>query len=214
MSEVDTNSPEFKQAVAEAAKAAADEATEGLRNKNAELLGKLKKAQKDSAIDPADLEAAERERDEWKDKATAAEKTAKKATTDLEAERKARGDIDAAYSNSIRDAALAEQLAKAGVTDPVLQKAAKALLGSGLQVVDENGARVVKAGEVALDKHITEWAGSDEGKRFVTAPDHNGGGSQGGRGGNSNQPQGNAAGTRDEAKARAEQLLKQYASEE
>lgn len=182
MSDIDTNSPEFKQAVAEAAKDAVAEATEGLRNKNAELLGKLKKAQKDSAIDPADLEAAERERDEWKDKAIAAEKAAKKAATDLETERKARGDIDAAYSNSIRDAALAEQLAKAGVTDPVLQKAAKALLGSGLQVVDENGTRVVKAGEVALDKHITEWAGSDEGKRFVTAPDHNGGGSQGGRG--------------------------------
>ena len=210
MSEIDTNSPEFKQAVADAVKMAVAEETAGLVAKRDELLGKIKKLQQGQQIDPADLAAVEAERDDLKAKLTEATKAAAKATKELETERKARGDIDAAYSRSIADAALSEQLVKAGVTDPVMQKAAKALLGSSLQVVDENGARVVKAGEVALDKHITDWAGSDEGKRFVTAPDHNGGGSQGGRGNPSPEIKGNAGGTRTEAVARAEQLLKQY----
>lgn len=182
MSEIDLTSPEVKAAI----DAAVSEAVQGLKDKNTELLGKLKKAQKDSAIDPADLEAAERERDEWKGKAQAAEKTAAKATKDLEAATKRATDIDSAYSNTLRDAALTEALAKAGVTNPVHLKAAKALLSSDVQVVDENGTRVVKAGDKALGDHITAWAGGDEGKHFVTAADTNGSGSQGGyRGTNS-----------------------------
>lgn len=177
MSEIDLTSQEVKDAIA----AAVTEATQGLKDKNSELLGKLKKAQKDSAIDPADLEAAERERDEWKAKAQTAEKAAAKATKDAEAASKKAADIDSAYSNTLRDAALAEALAKAGVTNPVHIKAAKALLKDSVQVIDENGKRVVKAGDVEIEKHITEWAGSDEGKHFVTAADTSGGGAQGSR---------------------------------
>jgi hypothetical protein len=205
VSEIDKNSEEFKAAVAEAI----DEAVSGLKAKNNELIAKNKKLQQGATIDPADLEAVERERDEWKAKAQAAEKAAKKAETDRDAAVKARSDIDSAYSNTLRDAALAEALAKAGVTNPVHQKAAKALLKDAVQVVDENGSRVVKAGDKALADHITEWAGSDEGKHFVTAPDTQGSGSHGGRG-TPQETKGNAAGTRPEAVARAEQLLKQF----
>lgn len=113
-------------------------------------------------------------------------KIAKKATTDLEAATKRATDIDSAYSNTLKDAALSQALAKAGVTDPVYIEAAKALLGSGVQVVDVDGKRVVKAGEVDLEKHITEWAGSDAGKRFVAAPDTSGGGAGHGNRGNPN----------------------------
>lgn len=177
MTEIDKNSDEFKQAVAEAL----EDATSGLKAKNTELLAKLKKAQAGASIDPADLAAVEAERDEWKGKALAAEKAAKKATADAEAANKRAADIDASYGNTLRDAQLTEALGKAGVT-PALLKAAKALHGSALQVVDENGTRVVKAGDKSVADYITEWAGSEEGKHFIAAPQQQGGGSQGGRG--------------------------------
>lgn len=185
MSEIDKNSDEFKQAVADAVAAE----VEGLKAKNAELIAKNKKLQAGATIDPADYAALEAERDQFKQQAIDAQKAAAKAQKDAEAAAKRAADTDAAFNRTLTEAALTEQLTKAGVTNAVHLKAAKALLASGLQVVDENGTRVVKAGDVALDKHITDWAGSDEGKHFVTARDTNGGGAQGGgRGGNGAKP--------------------------
>lgn len=204
--DIDLTSAEVQAAIA----AAVTEAVDGLKAKNAELLGKLKKAQQGSTIEPADLEAAERERDEWKGKAQAAEKAAKQAAKAAEDATKRAADIDAAYGNTLRDQQLTEALTKAGVTNAVHLKAAKALLASGVQVVDENGTRVVKAGEVALDKHITDWASSDEGKHFVAAPDTTGGGAQGARGA-SNPSQGDMGGDKAARLARAEALLKENA---
>lgn len=194
MSEIDLTSPEVKQAIADAVA----EQTSGLVAKRDELLGKIKKLQQGQQIDPADLAAVEAERDELKAKLAAADKAAKKTAADLEAATKRAAEIDTAYANTLRDSALTDALAKAGVTSPALLKAAKALLKDGVQVVDVDGKRVVKAGDVDLDKHITEWAGSDEGKYFVAAPEHNGGGSQGGRGSNeTGNKDWNAASTKD-----------------
>lgn len=181
MSENDLTSDEVKQAIADAV----SEATEGLKAKNAELLGKLKKAQQGQQIDPADLQAVEAERDQLKTELANANKALKKANTDLEAANKRAEEIDGAYTGSLKDAALTEALTKAGVT-PALLKAAKALHGSNLQVVDDNGSRQVKAGDKALADFITEWAASEEGKYFVAAPDTNGGGAQNGGRGNLN----------------------------
>lgn len=187
-----------------------EEATSGLKAKNSELLGKVKKLQQGATIDPADLEAAERDRDEWKGKAQAAERAAKKAVTDLEAATKRATDIDAAYANTLRDSALADALAKAGVTNPVHIKAAKALLKDAVQVVDENGTRVVKAGDVALDKHVSDWAGGDEGKHFVTAPDAGGGGSSPSGRTPITQPKGDSGGDKAARLTRAQELLAQH----
>lgn len=178
MSEIDLTSQEVQDAIA----SAVTEAVDGLKAKNTELLGKLKKAQAGSTIEPADLEAAERERDEWKAKAGEAGKALTKAQKELEASTKARDELNANFNNTLRDSQLTEALAKAGVTNAVHIKAAKALLRDSAQVVDDNGQRVVKVGDKALSEAITEWAGSDEGKHFVTAPDANGGGAQGARG--------------------------------
>lgn len=172
MSDIDLNAPEVRAAI----EAAVEKATAPLVAKRDELLGEVKKLRKNSEIDPADLERVETERDQLKAQLAEANKTLKKAATDLEAATKRATDIDSAYSNMLKDAALSQALAKAGVTDPVYIEAAKALLGNGVQVVDADGKRVVKAGEVDLEKHITEWASSDAGKRFVSAPDTNGGG--------------------------------------
>jgi hypothetical protein len=180
VSEIDTNSDEFKQAVAEAV---ASE-VEGLKAKNAELIIKNKKLSQGATISPDDLAAAEAERDEWKGKAQAAEKAAKKAATDAEAALKRAEEIDGAFKGSVRDAALTEALAKAGIA-PQFMGAAKAMFAGAAEVVDDNGTRKVMVGGKALAEHITEWAASDEGKHFVAAPEHSGGGSHGGRGGQS-----------------------------
>ena len=139
---VDLTSPEVKQAIADAGA----EEVKGLKAKNAELIDLNKKLRKNAEIDPADLEAAERERDEWKDKAAAAEKAAKKAAADLEAANKARDELNAAFTGSLKEAALTDALTKAGVTNPAYLKAAKALLSGAVEVAEENGQRVVKAG--------------------------------------------------------------------
>lgn len=176
MSEIDLTSQEVKDAIA----AAVAEEVKGLKAKNAELIEANKKLRKNAEIDPAELEAVERERDEWKEKAGEATKALGKAAKELEAANKRAADTENAFTSTLKDAALTEALTKAGVT-PALLKAAKALHSASLQVVDDNGSRVVKAGDKALGEFITEWAGSDEGKHFVAAGDSNGGGSQSGR---------------------------------
>ncbi len=180
MSEVDTSSQEFKDAVA----AAVVDATEGLKTKNTELLGKLQKAKQGQQIDPAELQAVESERDALKAQLADANKSVKKLTGELDASNKRATETEAAFNNSLRDSQLTEALAKAGVTNPVHLKAAKALLGAGVQVVDENGAKVIKAGDKALADYITEWAAGDEGKFFVAAPASHGDGARGGGRGN------------------------------
>lgn len=165
MSEVDLTSDEVKQAIADAI----TEATEGLKAKNTELLGKLKKAQQGQAIDPADLQAVEAERDELKSKLADANKALTKATKTAEEATKKAADTDAAFSKAITESALTEALTAEGVTNPVHLKAAKALLtaAGGLTVVDEDGKRVVKAGDKALADFTKEWASGDEGKHFI-----------------------------------------------
>lgn len=174
---IDLSSQEVKDAIA----AAVAEETKGLKTKNEELLGKVKKLQQGQTISPEDLAAVEAERDEWKSKANEAAKVAGKATKDLEAANKRATDAESNVSRMVVDNGLSDALIKAGVTNPVHQKAAKALLREHVALADENGAKVAKVGDKALGDYITEWAGSDEGKHFVTAPDTNGGGSRGGQ---------------------------------
>lgn len=203
MSDIDTNSQEFKDALA----AALEEQTEGLKAKNTELLGKLKKAQAGSTIDPADLEAVEKERDQLKADLATAKKDAKKIATELEAATKRATDAEGYTSKLLVDNGLTEALVKAGVTNPVHQKAAKAMLAGQVELTDENGTKVPMLSGKKLADSITEWAGTDEGKFFVTAPDASGGGA-GNTGAHKGAPQGDMGGDKAARLARAEQLLK------
>jgi hypothetical protein len=174
---IDLSSQEVKDAIA----AAVAEETKGLKGKNDELLGKIKKLQQGQTITPEELAAVEAERDDWKAKASEATKAAAKAAKDKEVSDKRAADNEAAMSRLVVDNGLSDALIKAGVTNPVHQKAAKALLREQVALADENGSKVAKVGDKALSDYITEWAGSDEGKHFVTAPDTSGGGSRGGQ---------------------------------
>lgn len=178
MSEIDTTSPEFKAAL----KAAVEEATSGLIAKRDELLGEVKKLRAGKAIDPADVEKIEAERDAAKAEAAEAKKAAAKAAKDLEGANKRATEVEAREQRLLVDNGLNEALAKANVTNPHLSKAAKAVLAGQVQVIAEGETRVVKIGDKSLADFVTAWAGTDEGKHFVTAPNNEGGGSQGGRG--------------------------------
>ena len=173
--EIDLTAPEVQEAI----KAAVEKATAPLVAKRDELLGEVRKLRKGREIDPAEMERLEGEVDDLRNQLAEANKAAKKAAQDAEKATKALADAEGYTSRLLVDNGLNEALVKAGVTNPVHQKAAKAMLGSQAQIVAEGDSKIVKIGDKALSDFITEWAGSDEGKHFVTAHDASGGGAQG-----------------------------------
>lgn len=176
---LDLKDVETKKAVDEMIKAAVDEATSGLVAKNSELLGKLKKAQKDSTIDPAEYQALQAELDATQTKFAELQKQAKTAAKEAEAAKKAL-DAESGFVNRlIIDNGLNDALIKAGVK-PEMSKAVKALLSSQVKLKIEGDKRDAVIGDKPLFEAVDEWAKSDEGKFFVSAPANQGGGANGG----------------------------------
>jgi DNA repair exonuclease SbcCD ATPase subunit len=177
MSDIDLSAPEVQDAI----KAAIKEATEGLVSKRDELLREVKKLKEGRDIKPEDVAKLEDQIDALKGELSEAQKAAKQALKDAEKASKAHAASEASIAKLLVDNGLSDALVKAGVTNPVLQKAAKAVLAGQVSLADDNGQKVARVGDKALHDYITEWAGTDEGKHFVTAADTSGGGSQGGR---------------------------------
>lgn len=178
----DPNDPDTKAAI----KAAVEEANSALEAKRDELMEKLQKAKQElrakSEINPAELEAIEKENEALKAKVAELDKTAKNATTAAEKATKALEAEQGATRRLLVENGLREALVAAGVTNAVHQKAAMAMLASGVEIVTEGDARVAKVGDKALADFAKEWAGSEEGKFFVAAPANTGGGATGGGG--------------------------------
>lgn len=181
---IDLESPEAKAAI----KAAVEEATAALAAKNKELLGELKEARKGKTINPEDVEKLESRIEELTGQLSEAQKTAKKATTEAEKATKALADAEGFTQRLLVDNGLTDALTKAGVSNPVHLKAAKALLNGQVQIVADGDSKVAKVGDKALAEFIGEWAKGDEGKFFVAAPNNSGGGASGGSGGSGNKP--------------------------
>jgi len=176
---VDLNDPEVKAAIKAAADAAVSEATAGLIAKNQELLGKVKKLQKDAAIDPAEYQALSEAKDTAEAKLAEALKTVKQATSQAEKDRKALEAETGYVSKLLIDNGLTDALLKAGVK-PEMSKAVKAMLAGQVSLKVEGDKRLAVVGDKALGDFVTEWAQSDEGKHFVAAPANQGGGANGG----------------------------------
>lgn len=171
----DPNDQETKDAI----KAAVEEAVAGLQTKNQELLGKLKKAQKDATIDPAEHAALQTELEQAQAKLAEATKAMKTITTEAEKHKKAY-ETEAQFAHRLLvDNGLTDALVKAGVK-PEYMKAAKALHSGSVALVVDGENRVAKIGDKILSDFVTEWAKSDEGKHFVAAPANQGGGANGG----------------------------------
>jgi len=173
----------LKAAADEAATEAVEEAVSGLKAKNTELLGKLKKAQKDATIDPADHAALQAELDTNEVALAKAIKDLKIATTESEKHKTAHTAADKTVYELLVDNGLSAALLDAGVKKPAYQKAAKALLASQKFDFEGEGAdRVAKVGDKTLAEFVKTWAAGDEGKAFVDAPVNLGAGALGGEG--------------------------------
>lgn len=181
MADIDLNDPSVKEAI----KAAVDEATQGLLKKRDELLGEVKKLRKNSEIDPDDYQRLKEENEELQGKVTEAQKAVKKASEDAQKALKQAEAEGSAVRQLLVENGLNEALTKAGVK-PEYLKAAKAMFAKDVQVIADGENRVAKVGDKALTDFVSEWAQTDEGKHFVTAPANSGGGANGGKGGSFN----------------------------
>jgi hypothetical protein len=172
---IDWTTPEAKAAL----EAAVDEAVSGLKIKNLDLAARLEKARKGTTIDPDEYKELEQRAAKAEDDLKAATKALKAATGDLEITRKAHESESEFTKRLLVDNGLVDALTKAGVTNPVNLKAAKAMLKDGVTLVIDGDTRKAMLGDKDLNEGILAWAGSDEGKHFIAAPSNSGGGAQG-----------------------------------
>lgn len=183
----DPNDPDTKAAIAKITEDM-EKRLEAMDAKRAEALDEAKKAKAEARklkeIDPADLEKLETENEKLRTDLTAAQKAAKDAATAAEKATKALEAESGFTSKLLVENGLRDALVANGVTNAVHQKAAMAMLASGVQIAADGDTRVAKFGDKALGDFVKEWASSDEGKHFVAAP-NNGGGGAGGGGGSS-----------------------------
>lgn len=192
---------EITPEIQEAIDAAVEAATTGLKSKNTELLGELKKARKAGEITPEQLAEVEEQRDKLQSDLATAHKELKKANATVEQSTKALQTESAFTQNLLIENGLTAELTKNQITNPALLKAAIALHKSNIKVEADGDNRVAKYGDKAMADAIKEWAASDDGKHFVTAPSNNGGGATGGNGGRATNVTGKVDGTPDERAA-------------
>jgi len=173
-----------------------DKITGGLKNKRDELLGKVTSFKEQKAIfdalgDPTELkkivDAHKKGKKEEDVKAGNYEKLLEVNNNEWQAKFDAESVEKTKYKNHTEkkeiDGQLTAELMKAGVTNPSYLKAAKALLNSGIEVVeDTEGFKALKEGKT-IAQHIEEWAKTDEAKHFITADENAGGGAGGNKGG-------------------------------
>jgi len=178
---IDTNSQEFKDALA----AAVDDAVSGLKAKNLDLANRLEKARAGKTIDPDDYRQLEERAAKAEFDLEALKKTHKQTATEFEKIKKAHESESNFTKSLLVDNGLVDALTKAGVTNPVSLKAAKAMMKDQVALVVDGDTRKAMIGDKDIMTAITEWAGSDEGKHFVAAPINSGGDAKGGKVGSS-----------------------------
>jgi hypothetical protein len=159
----------------------AEAKAEATAAKNKELLGELKKARKNSEIDPEEHQRALDQVDELQSKLGEATKATKAALTDAEKYKKLHESESGFTSKLLVDNGLMAELTAAGVKKELLD-GAKALIERQVKIEQDGENRVAKVGDKILKDFVTEWAGSDIGKNYVAAQANSGGGSQGGGG--------------------------------
>lgn len=156
-------------------------AIEALSAKNRELLGEAKVAKakaRGADIDPTEFAALQNENETLKAELT---KTAKESQKTIETLTTSLTEKDGALQSYLIDNGLNDAMLKAGIK-PEFMSAAKAMLKENTKVTAENGQYSALMGDKPLFEAVTDWAASDEGKHFVSAPANSGGGATGGNG--------------------------------
>lgn len=169
---------------------------EALSAKNRELLGELRVAKqkaKGAEIDPAEHANLQSQVEALKadlDKATKAN------AKELDGLRKSLSEKDGAIQNYLVDNGLSEALVKANVR-PEMMPAVKAMLKANTSVQNADGQYSALMGGKPIMEAVSEWAATDEGKHFVSAPPSSGSGAPGASGGDAGKPaQGSLGGSR------------------
>lgn len=169
-------------------------AVEALTAKNRELLGEVKVAKakaKGAEIDPAEHAALQSEIEGLRADLTKATKDSAKTIEQLQKDLSAK---DNSLQSYLIDNGLTDALVKAGVRSEFMP-AAKAMLRNQAQIKADNGDYAALMGDKPLVDAVAEWASSDEGKHFISAPANSGGGAAGGNGGQQSiAPKGNLGG--------------------
>ena len=176
---IDLNDPEIKAAIADAVEAA----TEGLKANNAKLLKEKRALASKDAVNPEEYETALAQMEKLADELKQTKKAAMVASKDLEAARSALDAETKAVKKHLIESGLMAGFAANSITVPAHQKALLAMLSQGSTVEDDgNGGRVAKLNGKPLADALKEFAGSEDGKAFVSASGNQGGGGAGSTG--------------------------------
>lgn len=141
-------------------------------------LAKFKAKAKGAEIDPEAYAELQTQVETLKGELDKVGKASKKQVEDLT---KQLADKDGALNKYLIDNQLTESLLKSGLK-PEFMNAVKAMHRINAQIEFENGEYVAKIGGKPISEAIPAWAGSDDGKHFVSAPANSGGGANGGGG--------------------------------
>jgi hypothetical protein len=175
---IDMTAPEIKAAI----EAAVEDAVSGLKAKNIDLASRLEKARQGKTIDPDDYRQLEERAAKLETDLIESNKQLKAISNEYDKTKKAHESESEFTRKLLVDNGLVDALTKAGVTDPVRLKAAKAMLKESVNLSIDGDVRRAMMGDKDLDEGIKIWAASDEGKYFVAAPNNAGGGAVGGGG--------------------------------
>jgi hypothetical protein len=160
---------------------AVESAIGGLKAKNQELLDKNKKLMKGQEIDPQTVIDLEAQIDKLTIDLSAANKASKESAKVMEALQGQLSSESSFTSKLLLDNGLTDALVKAGVSAPFLP-AVKAMLSSQAKIAIDGDTRKAVIGDKDLSAFVTEWATSDDGKHYISAPSNSGGGASGGSG--------------------------------
>lgn len=195
----DPNDPADKaildKAVKDALAAQAEEhetEIEGLRNKNTELLGKLRKARTEGGNESAgEVERLENELADTQGKLRKAESDLRTVRRELDTANQELGTTRQTLQteqetsrNEFVQNRLTTELTSANVGSQFLEDVT-ASLARQVTVKEVDGKRQAFVGDKPLGEFIKEWSQGDKGKHYVVAP-NNAGGNANGSGGNAN----------------------------
>jgi regulator of replication initiation timing len=174
---------QLDKAVEKAVEAATGD-LDGLKQKVEDLIGENKKlkteARKAKDVDPAEVERLHSEVEDLTSKLSNAEKLAKEATKladkavkDLETEKGFTQKL--LIADGLKSALIAN-----GVKDEDFIDSLAAKFAPTATITVDGDKREAKIGDKSLTDAIKEWAATDAGKKFVSAPANTGGGANGG----------------------------------
>lgn len=153
-----------------------------LETKNEELIGENRKLKRGNEIKPEDLTAAEERADKAEKALADAQKQVKTLTTERDKAVKALEDETGFTRGLLVENGLKDTLIKGGVKDEDYLDALVTKFSKGATVVVDGDTRKAMLGDKELGAVVTEYLGTDAGKKFIAAPSNGGGGAPGGKG--------------------------------